>query len=268
MPMKKIKTWLLGNGEIYAIKVTETDWCYVKFGRGLGKYVYPFVTCGGFLPNGWFNALNWRWMISFGGMLEADLMFAGHLPKGDDDKWNEHYLFWANNRTRGLEVHRRRYPDGRKVEYSCGVPITPEEITFAKPPITQREEVDDLLQFLRDRLPEMTRIDASMATLVQSYDTKQEAPDEPGRIEVWIDPQLPDPEGTTFEDFIDAVLDRAEQGCVGEFADLKDYQFASCDVEDANKAARALTKAFKKGGYTTGIEIKEIGGKARAWKLE
>lgn len=266
--MKKIKTWLLGNGEIYAIKVNETDWCYVKFGRGAGKFVYPFVTCDGFLPVQWFHALNYQWLVGYSGLIETDLVFAGSLPKEEDARWCDHYFYWEIDPLGGPEVHRRRYPDGRRVEYSCGVSITPDEIVFATPPIPQMIATDDLLQFLRDRLPEMTRIDASMATLVQSYDTKQQAPDEPGRIEVWIDPQLPEPEGTTFEDFIDAVLDRAEQGSVGEFADLKDYQFASCDVEDAMQAARALTKAFKKGSYTTGIEIKEIGGKARVWKLE
>lgn len=266
--MKKIKTWLLDKGEIYAIKVNETDWCYVKFGRGIREFVYPFVTEGGLLPLEWFRARNWRWLVAYNDVLEGDFVLVGSLTDEEDRQWYDNHLFWENNRTRGLELYRRRYPDGREVEYSCGVSITPEEIVYTYASIPQLVRLDDLLQFLRDRLPEMTRIDASMATLVQSYETKQEAPDEPGRIEVWIDPQLPDPEGTTFEDFIDAVLDRAEQGSVGEFADLKDYQFASCDVEDANKAVRALTKAFKKGGYTIGIEIKEIGGKARVWKME
>ena len=49
---------------------------------------------------------------------------------------------------------------------------------------------------------------------------------------------------------------------------LQDYQFASCDVEDSAKAAKALLKAFKKAGYTSGIEIKEIDGKNRSWKVE
>ena len=125
---------------------------------------------------------------------------------------------------------------------------------------------DDLVEFVKARLPEMTIIDRSMAPLLDSYDTPEpEVPTE-AIIEVWMSPDLEEPE-QTFEDFILDTLMEAELGVVGEYADMKDYRFASCDVPDPAKAAKALLKAFKKAGYTTGIEIKERDGKKRVWKL-
>ena len=125
---------------------------------------------------------------------------------------------------------------------------------------------ENRLDFIVARLPEMTIIDRSMAPLLDSYDTPEpEAPTE-AIIEVWMAPDLEEPE-QTFEDFILDTLMEIELGVVGEYADMKDYRFASCDVSDPAKAAKALLKAFKKAGYTTGIEIKERDGKQRVWKL-
>lgn len=140
------------------------------------------------------------------------------------------------------------------------------EVLLDRSDVTIVWPCDNLVEFIKARLPEMTIIDRSMAPLLEGYDTpEREAPPE-AIIEVWLAPDLEEPE-QTFEDFILDTLMETELGVVGEYADMKDYRFASCDVSDPAKAARALLKAFKKAGYTTGIEIKERDGKKRVWKL-
>jgi hypothetical protein len=132
-------------------------------------------------------------------------------------------------------------------------------------------DIDDVRLFIWEKSKQMLKLDLKSLQIAfpegsAPVHNEESASSSESIIEVWMAPDLEEPE-QTFEDFILDTLIEAELGVVGEYADMKDYRFASCDVSDPAKAAKALLKAFKKAGYTTGIEIKERDGKKRVWKL-
>lgn len=122
----------------------------------------------------------------------------------------------------------------------------------------------------------MTLLERPFANLLDSYEgiNPREAVHPNMRLrekyvilEVWMPPKLPIPKGAdSIEDFVKEVLTDKDLGYVGEFAEMDTYTFLSCDVTKPDRAAKALLKAFKSAGYTTGIEIKERVENGRAWR--
>lgn len=266
--MKKLRhTWDVPQRMICALPLSKEYWCYMRFGLG-GVFVYPLSSRSGLLPKVWFKGLNWRWLVEIPSDIPNGLTFCA-LLEAKEDTWYENSARWCFDQLLNeFEVSYAsiRYQDGTWGDAPENEYPEAKAILLAEPEITKIWKTDSLVDFLRSKHQEMTIIDRSMAPLLDSYDTPEpEAPTET-IIEVWMAPELEEPE-QTFEDFILDTLMEADLGAVGEYADMKDYRFASCDVSDPAKAAKALLKAFKKAGYTTGIEIKERDGKERVWKL-
>jgi len=264
MKKRPSKCWDLPERSIIAVPLPEGVWAYLRYGRG-GEFLYPLCSQGGYFPLHWFSGRNWRWIINAPEGLPKGYVFAGLLPK-EMDAWYEGSIRWRIqnlNDFKHVEIYEIKASACETTRLDTYEAL---KFFFSEVDIPRIWTTENRLDFIVARLPEMTIIDRSMAPLLGSYDTPEtEAPTE-AIIEVWLAPDLEEPE-QTFEDFILDTLMETELGVVGEYADMKDYRFASCDVPDPAKAVKALLKAFKKAGYTTGIEIKERDGKQRVWKL-
>lgn len=286
------------KGAVVAVPLSDGVYGYaVELARWM---VYPLLSRGGFLPFDMLGDHNWRWLVSAPGPeRQKDWVFAGlhanyskypqkPAPYGGmiedlsirKDNIPLHWwyepgaAFWKEC----FHVYRGPvYDDSlKRWDYPEDVETDFRALLLSGYPRMVQEP--SLPAFMEAHRHEMTLLEPPFARLVDAYEgVDQRDAMHPNMrlrekfaiLEVWMPPNLPPPKGAdSLEDFVDELLSEKDLGGVGEFAEMDTYTLLSCDVTKPDRAAKTLLKAFKKSGYTSGIEIKEIGGKERVWTLD
>jgi hypothetical protein len=270
----------LGDGHFgYAVQVWQT-WL-----------VYPVTTRSGLADIQLLGKSNWRWMVRANGPPKRDdWIFAGIHPDLVFDVYANAEVrqevlprWWGYEPPIGrwresFKVYRGPKQDENGKWYYASEPTEDyRELLLSEFP-RRYEKVKSLEGFMKDHLHEMLVLERPFANLLDRYTNVRlnDAMHPSLRdlekfaiLEVWMPPNLPPPKGAdSLEDFVDELLSEKDLGGVGEFAEMDTYTFLSCDVTKPDRAAKALLKAFKAAGYTTGIEIKERADNGRVWTLE
>lgn len=288
--MSRFPYFLFNEGSIVAVPLGDGLFGYAVQVRQTWL-VYPLTTRGGLADIQLLGKSNWRWMVRANGPSKRDdWIFAGIHPELASDvhtmtETRQEILprYWSYDPPspcwrETFEIYRGPKQDEKgKWCYASEPTEDYRELLLSEFPRCYGH-VKSLEGFMKNHLHEMLVLERPFANLLDRY-TNVGLNDvihpilrnleKFAILEVWMPPNLPPPKGAdSLEDFVDELLLEKDLGGVGEFAEMDTYTFLSCDVTKPDRAAKALLKAFKAAGYTTGIEIKERADNGRVWKLE